>query len=67
MEAGADMILAENKQSIPAPFAQVALPDESHEEKNVIIHRKQVDIEAAENISDEFPMRIIRTLNTALK
>jgi hypothetical protein len=59
------MILAENKQSIPAPFVQVALPDDLHEEKNVIIHGKQVDIEVAENISDEFLMRIIRAASNA--
>jgi hypothetical protein len=60
-----DSVLLENKQSIPAPFVQVALPDESHEEKNVIIHGKQVDIEIAENISDEFLMRIIRAASNA--
>ena len=38
IEAGTDLILANNnEQGIPAPFVQVALPDESHEDKNAII------------------------------
>ena len=66
IEAGTDLILANNnEQGIPAPFVQVALPDESHEDKNAIIHGKQVDIEIAENISDEFLMRIIRAASNA--
>ena len=61
-----NLILANNnEQGIPAPFVQVALPDESHEDKNAIIHGKQVDIEIAENISDEFLMRIIRAASNA--
>ena len=66
IEAGTDLILANNnEQGIPDPFVQVALPDESHEDKNAIIHGKQVDIEIAENISDGFLMRIIRAASNA--